>query len=142
MDFSWDNMLAFIEEQWWMILIAAIALLVVIRIVKAVIKWVIVIAVIVGLFLYGMNYESFRDAVDSVTEYSMDAAFEAMTGEAENAEYTLNDDGTYTVESQSIRLEGSLDSEQVSVYFHGIKISDIKVTEAIKTYIDTARNNG
>lgn len=142
MDFSWDNMLAFIEEQWWMILIAAIALLVVIRIVKAVIKWVIVIAVIVGLFLYGMNYESFRDAVDSVTEYSMDAAFEAMTGEAENAEYTLHDDGTYTVESQSIRLEGSLDSEQVSVYFHGIKISDIKVTEAIKTYIDTARNNG
>ena len=142
MDFSWDNMLAFIEEQWWMILIAAIALLVVIRIVKAVIKWVIVIAVIVGLFLYGMNYESFRDAVDSVSEYSMDAAFEAVTGEAENAEYTLNDDGTYTVESQSIRLEGSLDSEQVSVYFHGIKISDIKVTEAIKTYIDTARNNG
>ncbi|SRR5690554_3854314 len=142
MELSWDNMLAFVEEQWWVILIAAVVLLVVIKIVKALVKWVIVAVIVIGLFLYGMNYESFREAVDSVAEYSLSAAFEAMAGEAENAKYTVHEDGTYTVESQSIRLEGSVDSDKVTVYFHGIKVSEITATSAIEAYIEAARNNG
>lgn len=142
MELSWDNMLAFVEERWWVILIAAIVLLIVIRIVKALVKWVIVAVIVVGLFVYGMNYESFREAVDSVAEYSLSAAFEAMTGEADDAEYTLLADGSYTVESQSIRLEGSVDSDKVTVYFHGIKVTEIEATAAIEAYIEAARSNG
>lgn len=142
MDLSLDNFIAFVEEQWWVILIAAALLIIVIKVVKALVKWLIVAAIIIALFLYGMNYEPLRDAVGSVAEYTIDMALQAMPGEAEQAVYSSAEDGTYTVESDNIKLTGSHDSDKVTVYFRGLKIAEVSVTDVIEAYIQTARGNG
>jgi len=139
MDWSWEHLTAFVEEQWWVILIAAIILIIVIKVVKALVKWLIVAAILVGLFLYGMNYEPIREVMDSVAETSLDTAFELMTGEAEEATYTVNDDGTYTVESKSIKVTGTMESDKVKVYLLGLEVAEINLTDTIKAYIEAAR---
>lgn len=141
MDFSWEQLIAFIQEQWWVILIAAAVLIIVIKVVKALVKWVIVAAIIVGLVLYGMNYEPIREVVDSVAEYSLDAAFQAMIGEGNEATYTVEDDGTYVVESKSVKLTGRLDSDKVTIYFHGVKLPEVSISGAIETYIEAAKGS-
>lgn len=144
MDFSFEHLLAFVQEQWWVILIAAVVLIIIIKVVKALVKWAIVAAVIIALVLYGLNYEPFQEAVDhvvdTVVESSLNAAFQAMTGEAEDAEYEVNEDGTFTVQSKSIKLTGSTGSDKVTIYLHGVMIGEVPISSVIETYIETARS--
>lgn len=144
MDFSFEHLIAFVQEQWWVILIAAVVLLIIIKVVKALVKWAIVAVVIIGLVLYGLNYEPLQEAVDSVVdsvvETSLNAAFQAMTGEAEDAEYEVNEDGTFTVQSKSIKLTGRTDSDKVTIYLHGVMIAEVPISSVIESYIETARS--
>lgn len=139
MDFAMEHLMAFVQEKWWIILIAAVVMVIIIKVVKAIVKWLLVAAIIAGLVLYGLNYEPIREAVDSVAEYSLDAAFQAMTGEAEDAEYTIEEDGSFTVVSKSIKITGAIGSDKVTVYFHGVKLGEVTITDAIRSYIETAQ---
>jgi hypothetical protein len=52
-----DQWLSFIQEKWWLLALAFVALVIVIKVVKKIIKWIIVIAIIITLLVYGNNYK-------------------------------------------------------------------------------------
>jgi len=139
MDLSWEHLSAFVEEQWWIILIAALVLLVVIKVVKTLVKWLIVAVILIALVVYGMNYEPIREVVDTITETSLDAAFQAIVGETGNATYTEGADNTFTVESNSIKLSGTIGGDKVTIYFHGMKVGEVSMSKIIESYIDAAK---
>jgi|HigsolmetaGSP11D_1036233.scaffolds.fasta_scaffold00240_10 hypothetical protein len=142
MDLSWEHLSSFAEEQWWVILIAALVLIVVIKVVKTLVKWLIVAVILIALVVYGMNYEPIREVVDTITETSLDAAFQAIVGETGNATYTEGADNTFTVESNSIKLTGTLGSDKVTIYFHGVKVGEVSMSKVIESYIEAAKGAG
>lgn len=142
MDLSWEHLSAFVEEQWWIILIAALVLLVVIKVVKTLVKWLIVAVILIALAVYGMNYEPIRDVVDTITESSLDAAMQAIVGETGKATYTEGTDNTFTVESSSIKLTGSIGADKVAIWFHGVKLGEVSMSKVIESYIETAKGAG
>lgn len=136
---KFEHLAAFAEEQWWVILIALIVLIIVIKVVKTIIKWLIVAVIVIVLVLYGLNYEPIQNAVGKVAEYSLDLAFDLMSGEANEAVYEVNEDGTFTVTSKSIRLTGSLDSDKVTVYVNNVRVAEVTITDAIEAFIEVAK---
>lgn len=139
MDWSWEHLMAFAQEKWWLILIAVIVVAIIVKVVKTIIKWALIAIIVIGLFVYGMNYEPIKDAINQIAEHSLDVAFELMAGEAQEATYTINDDGTFTVESSSIRISGAADSDKVTIYLRGVRLGEVSITSAIESYIEMAR---
>jgi hypothetical protein len=139
MDLSLEHLSSFVEEQWWVILIAALVLIVVIKVVKTLVKWLIVAIIVIALLVYGMNYEPIREVVDTITEQSLDAAIQAIVGETGNATYTEGADNTFTVESNSIKLTGEIGADKVTIYFHGVKLGEVSMSKIIESYIDAAK---
>lgn len=140
MDLSLDNLQAFAEEQWWVILIAVIALILIIKIVKTFVKWLIIIVIVLGVLYYGFQYAPVVETVDEGLNAAQVAIFKAMTGEAEDSTYTLHEDGTFTIKSGTLRLEGELGSNIVEAHI-GPLSWDIPVDETVKLFIDTAKNS-
>lgn len=52
-----EQWLGFAKEQWYVIVIAIIGLWIVFKLVKKAIKWVVIIAIIAAVLVYGFNYD-------------------------------------------------------------------------------------
>lgn len=136
-----DQWLQFAQEQWYVLVLGLIAVAVIIKVIKAVVKWVLIIAVIVGIGYYGLNYtDKIKEVGSQVMDYAKEQAFEAMAGEAENAEYTMEPDGSYTIRSTNLTLRGEADSDKVEISFKGQSFT-FSINDAIQVYIDHAKSN-
>lgn len=132
----------FLKDNWLVLLIALVVLLLVIRIVKTVVKWAIVAAVVIGLVFYsGYTLDDVKDIGTKVMDGAKQEAI-AMLGKAQDAEYTVNDDGTYTVKSESIELKGEVGKSEVQVSLYGAPYITLELDGVIQTFIDQAKQNG
>lgn len=74
-----------------------------------------------------------------VTEELKEQAFKAMAGEASEATYVDNEDGSYSIKSTSIELTGIPNSGEVTVKFHGQSLGTLKMEDAVREFVVQAR---
>lgn len=130
----------FFQENWLVLVIALVALFLIIRIVKTVVKWAIVAAVVIGLVLYsGYTMDDVKNIGTKVMDNVKEEALQAMVGDATNAEYTVNKDGTYTVKTDKIELKGEVGASEVQVSLHGAPYITLQLEGVIQTFIDQAK---
>ncbi|WP_036582773.1 hypothetical protein [Paenibacillus darwinianus] len=139
---------AFLQERWLVLVLALVVLLIVIRVVKTVMKWAIVALIIVGVLFYSgytlqdLNMDTVKSIGSQVTDRVKQEAVNAMAGEASQAAFTDNGDGSYTVTTDNLELKGKQGEDEVSVSFRGVTLGKWKIGEAIRSLIATAKSNG
>ncbi|MDF2659526.1 MAG: hypothetical protein K0Q94_2317 [Paenibacillus sp.] len=142
-----EQLVAFLQDRWLVVVIALVVLFVVIKIVKTLIKWVIVAAIVAGLFYYGVTYtDELKDLGQNVATAAKEAVGElkekAVQGLAgKDATYKDNGDGTYTITSGSIKLEGKTGADKVKITVAGVS-AEVSLDETLKKVIETAKKNG
>ncbi|MFF2156472.1 hypothetical protein ACFVVQ_14235 [Paenibacillus chitinolyticus] len=136
-----DAWIAFFQERWLLILVAVIVLLVVVSLVKTVVKWLLVIAIVGALVVYGANYKETLQSIGNaaLTELSSQAV-KAVQNEAKDATYTANPDGTYTAETKNVKIVGAPGSSEVSVTFMN-QTFKVKAEEAVRAFVEQAKKN-
>jgi hypothetical protein len=136
-----EGLIAFAQDNLVLIIIAIIALLLVISLVKTVIKWVIVAVVVIGILVYGYNYDvdSLKDVGEKVLNYTKEEAIQLLLGDLQSAQYEQNQDGTFTISSKNVKLEGKIGSNDAKITVAG-KSFDIKIDRAIQEYIEKVKN--
>ncbi|MFD0960396.1 hypothetical protein [Paenibacillus chungangensis] len=155
--YDWDTWTTFLEENWLILLIALIALFLVIRIVKTIIKWAIVAIIVIGIVLYsGYTLEDVKEIGSKVMDTSIDElkelgskvsesvkqeAVNAMMGEAQDAQYTLEKDGAYMVETKNVKLKGEVGADEVYVSVHGAPYIMLQLDETIMAFIEQSKSN-
>ena len=140
-----DFLTAFLAERWYIILAALIVLFLVVKIVKTVIKWVIVLAIVAGLFFYGASYkdqllELGTTVGAKVAAEAKTQAMNAISAEVKEAKYTQNADGSFTITTKSVKVDGKPGAGEGQVTFMNQTFS-VKVDEMVKTFIEQAKKN-
>jgi hypothetical protein len=148
LNYDWETWKVFFEEHWIMLVIAIIILLFIIGIVKTVLKWALVAAIIVGILLYSgyslkdLSLDNLKSIGTQVADSVKKEAVTAMAGEAKDAVYTQNEDGTFTVKSDHLTLSGKVGDNEVAVSFRDTPLGKWKVDETIQMFIAQAKQNG
>lgn len=137
----------FFKDNWLVLVIALVVLLLVIRIVKTMVKWAIVAALVIGLVLYsGFTLEQTLGQVKDIGSKVMDnvkeEALNVMVGDGKDADYVLKEDGTYTVKTKNVELEGEVGASEVKLSVHGSPYITVQINGVIQTFIDQAKQNG
>jgi hypothetical protein len=136
-----DQWMQFAQEQWYVLVLGLIAVVLIIKVVKAVVKWVLILAIVIGIGYYAMNYtDTIMNVGSQVIDYAKEQAYEAMAAEASKAKYAAESDGTYTIQSSNLIVRGQVGSDEVEITLKGQSFT-LKINEAIQVYIDHARKN-
>lgn len=133
-----EQWLSFIQDKWWIIVLALVAVVVIANIVKTALKWAFILVIAAGLLLYGANYkEIVQDISGTVLNYAKEEAFEVMKNESGQAEVTQDEAGNFLVTSPNFQVKGSLDSDEVEITFRGQSFK-VSRNEMINTFIEQA----
>ena len=152
MQYDMETWKLFFEEHWMILAIAIVALFIVIRVVKTVLKWLLVAVIVIGVLLYS-GYTLDDLSVDNLKELGSQIgaqvaesvkkeAGDAMVGEAADATYTANADGTFTVKTANLELTGTPGAAEVAVSFRGASLGSWKVDDTIAALIEQAKTEG
>jgi len=140
MNLDTDAWLTFLQDNWIVIAVAIVAILLVMKLVKTVLKWVLVAAIVIGIATYGgFSIDDIKEAGAKVTDEAKDQAIKAMAGEANEATYTANDDGSYTIKTKNLELNGVPNSGEVSVKFRGISLGTWDLQGEVRDFVVKAR---
>lgn len=84
MESTFEAVWAFLQDRWLLVAGVLIILVVVIKVVKALVKWFIVLAIIAALLIYGSNYvDDFKQLSDQVKAQVMVEVNEGKRGSDE-----------------------------------------------------------
>ncbi|MFS1514075.1 hypothetical protein VQL36_16755 [Chengkuizengella sp. SCS-71B] len=116
-----ESWITFAQEKWYIILAAIIVLFIVIKLVKTLMKWFIVLAIVGILIYYGSNYsEMLKTASDQLLEMIPE---EELIDLAINEikEYIVNEamDGDFLIENENVTIEGDTDSDFLTITYGG-----------------------
>ncbi|HZG84610.1 hypothetical protein [Paenibacillus sp.] len=137
-----EQWIAFVQEKWWIVLAAVVALAVVVSVVKTVIKWVLIAAIVGAVVLYGANYKEELTAVgDQLLVGAKEQAIEAFVAQTLNADYEAKSDGTFVVSTESVRVEGKEGSDEVTLYWNGVKVGTFQIDATIQAALEQAKNS-
>ncbi|WP_083676376.1 hypothetical protein MHI37_22725 [Paenibacillus sp. FSL H8-0548] len=138
-----DTWTAFFKEHWLVLVIALIVLFIIVRIVKTVLKWAIVAVIVIGLVVYsGYSMDDLKQIGTKVADTVKQEAINAMVGEAKDATFVTNADGTFTVKTRNVELSGKPGDNEVAVSFRGTQLGKWEIDSTIQTVIDQAKKNG
>ncbi|WP_219835890.1 hypothetical protein [Paenibacillus sp. R14(2021)] len=141
-NYDMDTYVQFFKDKWLFLIVALVVLFIVVRIVKTVVKWLIVIAILAGVVLYsGYSLEEVKSLGTKVADDVKQQAITAMAGEAKDATFTSNSDGTFTVATKNLELTGTPGDHEVKVTYRGTPLGTWKIDSAIQTLIDQAKKN-
>lgn len=131
----------FVQENLVLLVVALIAIILVISLVKTVIKWVIVAIVVVGILVYGFNYDvsTLQNVGEKVLNYTKEEVIELLIGDVKNATYEESSDGSFTIFGNNMRLDGKVGSNEVEVIIAGQRFT-FKIDEALQKYIDQVKS--
>ncbi|XID95808.1 hypothetical protein ACF3MZ_15340 [Paenibacillaceae bacterium WGS1546] len=140
MNLNADAWLTFLQQNWIVIAIAIVAILLIMKLVKTVLKWVLVAAIVIGIATYGgLTIDDIKEVGAKVSDEAKDQAIKAMAGEASEATYIANPDGSYTITTSNLELNGVPNSGEVSVKLRGISLGDWKLEGAVREFVVQAR---
>ncbi|MDF2721178.1 MAG: hypothetical protein K0Q59_853 [Paenibacillus sp.] len=142
-----DQLVTFLQDRWLVVVIAIVALFLVVKIVKTVLKWVIVLAIVAGLIYYGSTYtDQLKNIGENVASTAKEAvgdlkekAVQAFAGK--DAKYTDNGDGSYTIISGGIRLDGKTGADKVKITIAGVS-AEFTLDDMLKRAIEQVKKNG
>lgn len=135
----------FISENWYILVIALLALLLIIKIVKTVLKWALVAAIIIGVLLYSgytlddLNVDKLKSIGEQAAANLKREALEVLAGESTDAVYTADEDGSFTVRTDSLVIKGRIGEDEVTVTYHGAPLGRWKVDDTISSLINQAK---
>ncbi|MGZ0042811.1 hypothetical protein [Paenibacillus ottowii] len=134
-----------VQDNWLYILIGLVLLLVILKIVRTLVKWLIIIVVIAGLLVYsGISFEQVGKVVtqakDDAINKVQSEALNMMIKEGQNAKYTSNGDGTFTVSSSNLEVKGPFEGDKVKVWYQGMSLGEWSMSDTVKKYIDSAKD--
>jgi hypothetical protein len=140
-----DKWVVFLQDKWLLVIIAIVVLFLVMKLVKTFVKWILVLAVVAFVLYYGSNYVG--DLGDLKTTVGNAVAGEAkqqltnaIVGEGKDAKYTKNADGSYTINTKNIKLDGKPGADEVKVTFLGQSYT-VSINKTIQKFIDQAKQN-
>ncbi|RED57211.1 hypothetical protein [Cohnella lupini] len=148
MSLDTDAWIQFLKDHWLVVVIAIVAIFLIMKVVKTVLKWVLVAAIILGIATYGgYSVEDIKSRVseeigaigDMVSAEAKDQAIKAMAGEASEATYVDNADGSYSIKSTNLELTGVPNSGEVTVKFHDAPLGTWKMEGAVREFVAQAR---
>ncbi|WP_424766407.1 hypothetical protein [Paenibacillus sp. sgz302251] len=138
-----DTWTAFFKEHWLVLAIALVVLFLIIRIVKTVVKWAIVVVIVLGLVVYsGYTMDDLKEIGTKVADTVKQEAINAMVGEAEDATFVDNADGTFSVKTKNVELTGEPGVNEVELSFRGTSLGKWELDSTIQAFIDQAKQNG
>lgn len=129
MDFTLELVKAFMIEKWWIIAGALVAIIIVIRIAKAIVKWVLILAIVAGVLFYAGS------SADSLTASLKEKAVEAAVGEQSSATYEANPDGSFSLKTDNFTIQGSASDPQVELLFRGISLGKFDLNDTLSALI-------
>ena len=136
-----NQWMQFVQDRWWLILIALVALLLVISFVKTVVKWLLVAVIVAVVLIYGAKYKDELTTIgDKVVSEAKEQAFQALMASAGNAKYEEGKNGAFVVSTDTVRVEGKAGSDEVTVYWKDVRIGTFKVEGVIETFLNEAKN--
>ncbi|OPH60375.1 hypothetical protein BC351_17925 [Paenibacillus ferrarius] len=140
-----DQWISFAQDRWYLIVAAIIVLFIVIGIVKTLVKWVVVIAIVGALIVYGASYtDKIKDigasVVSQVGNEVTEKAVSTLTAEAKDAQFKANPDGSFLITTKSLKVEGKAGSEEVQITFLG-KTFKMNANAAVNAFIEQAKKN-
>ena len=137
-----EQWIQFAKDNWWILLAALAALWIVISLVRTVIKWLLVAAIVGVVLVYGANYtDQLKTMSDQMLAEAKEKAFRVILDRALKAEYESGENGAYAVYTDSLRLEGTEGSDEVTLYWNGVKIGTIPIDADIEAFLNRARQN-
>lgn len=138
-----DTWTAFFKEHWLVLVIALIVLFIIVRIVKTFLKWAIVAAIVLGIVVYsGYSMDDLKEIGSKVADTVKQEAVNAMVGEAKDAAFVTNADGTFTVKTKNVELTGEPGANEVAISFRGTELGKWELDSTIQAFIDQAKQNG
>ncbi|MFD0696397.1 hypothetical protein ACFQZT_20230 [Paenibacillus sp. GCM10027628] len=140
-----DQWISFAQDRWYLIVAAIIVLFIVIGIVKTVVKWLLIVAIVGALVLYGANYKDKlqnigASVVTQVGDEVKEKAVSALTSEAKEAQFKANPDGSFAITTKSLKVEGKAGTDEVKVTFLG-KTFTMSANAAMNAFIEQAKKN-
>ncbi|WP_256759786.1 hypothetical protein [Cohnella sp. WQ 127256] len=151
MSFDSDAWIQFAQDNWMVIAIAIVAIFLIMKLVKTVMKWVLVLVIILGIVTYGgISVDELKEAGtkvseeigaigDKVSTELKEQAIKSMAGEASEATYIDNADGSYSIKSKNFELSGVPNSGEVSVKFKDQSLGTWKMEGAVRDFVKQAR---
>jgi hypothetical protein len=140
MNLNMDVWIQFLKDHWVVVAIAIVAIFIVMRLMKTVLKWVLVAAIIIGIVTYGgYSIDTLSAFGTKVTEEAKNQAIKAMAGEASDAKYVNNADGSYSITTKNLELNGVPNSGKVTVKLEGISLGTWKMEGAVRDFVVKAR---
>lgn len=141
-NYDYDTWVKFFQDKWLFLVIALVVLLLVVRVVKTVVKWLIVVVILAGVVIYsGYSLDDLKSITTRVADSAKQEAISAMAGEAKDATFTNNGDGTFTVKTKNLQLDGKAGEKTVKVSFRGTSLGTWDIDPAIQSLIDQAKKN-
>ncbi|GGO02440.1 hypothetical protein [Saccharibacillus kuerlensis] len=135
----------FVRQNWLILLIAFVAILLVINIVKTILKWAIAIVIVVALIVYsGVSLDQIQNTVTGVKDEAVaklqDEALRMLKSEASEATFNRGNDGSFTVETPSLKLEGKPNATSVDVTYRGVSLGQWERSEQVNALIRAAQS--
>lgn len=136
----------FLKQNWLVIVVALVVLLLIVNLVKTVVKWALVLLIAAFIVIYsGISLKDIGDAVNTVkdqaVEYSKNEVLNAMKSEAKEAKWTQNGDGTFTITTPNLEVTGTPGSDKVTVVFRGVSLGEWKMSDTLEVFVQEAQKN-
>lgn len=120
-----DALVSFLTEHWYLVLAGLLLLFLVFKMLKALFKWLLILAVLAGLLFYGLQYRKAHGGGQdagftseaAVVAALKDRALEALRHEMRDAKVERHKDGSFTLRTQSVQLDGKPGDKQAQVRF-------------------------
>ncbi|MFC5530109.1 hypothetical protein [Cohnella yongneupensis] len=148
MSFDSEYWSQFLQDNWVIVVVALLAIIIVMKVVKTVMKWILVAAIVVGFGVYGgYSIDDLKEVGskvsqlgDKVTDELKDQAINTMAGEANEAKYVDNADGSYSITTPNLELNGVPNSGKVSVKLRGVSLGTWDMEGQVRDFVTQARD--
>jgi hypothetical protein len=146
-DWQMDQWSVFIQDKWVLIIVAIVVLFLVLKIVKTFVKWIVVLAIIAAVLYYGSTYagdlsgnlNGLKTTLgNAVADEAKQQITSAIVGEGKDADYVKHPDGSFTIHTKNIKLDGKPGSNEAEVSFMG-KSYKVSINKTIQKFIDEAK---
>jgi len=142
-----DKWITFLQDKWLFVVIAIVVIYIALKLVKSFVKWVIVLVIVGIVIYYGSHYTANLHIGDLKTALGKAALTEveqqftlAIAGDAKDAVYHLNADGSYSVSTKRLKLTGQVNSSKIKVVFMGQTFT-VAMDSKLQKFIDQAKQN-
>lgn len=151
MSFDTEAWIQFLKDNWIIVAVAIVAIFIIMKVVKTLLKWVLVAVIIIGIVMYGgYSIEDIGEignkvsdeigAIgDKVSTELKEQAIKTMAGEASEATYVNNEDGSYSINTSNLELTGIPNSGEVTVKFRGTSLGTWNLEGAVRDFVVQAR---